>query len=360
MHDRLTLDTAAPTGSVDSTGAEVRSVTGDRTTVHSAGQRTESVGDKSETGLKRVAEKMVNYDMTPVAQALARHLGIDLTTDGVQARNRRGISMLVHGPPGSGTSTVASREWFDTLCSSAGKSMVAQELSQMYHCTVLSLDQVIIDAIDSQQRSDHAQRAHHLCRDALDKHIEEQRQAEADADHAAPTQTGRQRGDARACTDVRFSGAHAKKPTEKKKKAADVIDPNAQAVPAEAQPLTSPPSIKFRIHKSSSVSTEGELSSERRRETDTGLATTDDDQEELMTAVLSEEIFVEILSARLQVRISSRFPVRSSSMSRLESGLSPWRDIRQSRHVVPCQSYSSSHCRTQSDQQPLVHLCRSD
>jgi hypothetical protein len=40
--------------------------------------------------------------MTPVAQALARHLGIDLTSDGVQARNRRGISIIVHGPPGSG------------------------------------------------------------------------------------------------------------------------------------------------------------------------------------------------------------------------------------------------------------------
>ena len=109
MHHCLILDTGAPTGSVDSTGAEVRSVTGDRTTVHSAGQRTESLGDKSETGLKRVAEKMINYDMTPVAQALARHLGIDLTTDGVQARNRRGISMIVHGPPGSGTPTFARR-----------------------------------------------------------------------------------------------------------------------------------------------------------------------------------------------------------------------------------------------------------
>ena len=72
--------------------------------------------------------------------------------------------------------------------------MVAHELSQLYHCALLSLDQVIIDAIDSQQRSEHAQRAHHMCRDALEKHIEEQRQAEADADHAAPTQTGRKRG----------------------------------------------------------------------------------------------------------------------------------------------------------------------
>ncbi len=74
----------------------------DRATVNSAGEPTESLGDKSEPALKRVAEKIINYDMTPVAQALARHLGIDLTSDGIQARNRRGISVLVHGPPGSG------------------------------------------------------------------------------------------------------------------------------------------------------------------------------------------------------------------------------------------------------------------
>ena len=145
----------------------------DRTTSHSAGDRTDSFGDKSETALKRVAEKIINYDMTPVAQALARHLGIDLTNDGVQARNRRGISVIVHGPPGS------------------GKTMISREVSQRYDCALLSLDQVIIDAIDNSQRSDFAQRAYHMCRDAMEKHLEEQRQAEADADHAAPTQPGK-------------------------------------------------------------------------------------------------------------------------------------------------------------------------
>jgi hypothetical protein len=74
----------------------------DRATINSAGELTESIGDKNEPALKRVAEKIINYDMTPVAQALARHLGIDLTSDGIQARNRRGISVIVHGPPGSG------------------------------------------------------------------------------------------------------------------------------------------------------------------------------------------------------------------------------------------------------------------
>lgn len=55
--------------------------------------------------LKRIAEKLIDYDMTPVAEALARHLGIDLTNDGIQARNRRGVAIIVHGPPGSGKTT---------------------------------------------------------------------------------------------------------------------------------------------------------------------------------------------------------------------------------------------------------------
>ncbi len=64
--------------------------------------------------------------------------------------------------------------------------MISRELSQRYDCPLLNLDQVIIDAIDSPQRSDYAQRAYNICRDALERYTEEQRQAEADADHAVP------------------------------------------------------------------------------------------------------------------------------------------------------------------------------
>ncbi len=67
-----------------------------------------------------------------------------------------------------------------------GKTIIARELSQRYECALLNLDQVIIDAIDSAQRNEYAQRAYLMCRDAYEKHVEEQRQAEADADHTAP------------------------------------------------------------------------------------------------------------------------------------------------------------------------------
>lgn len=89
-----------------------------------------------------------------------------------------------------------------------------------------------------------------------------------------------------------------KKPVDKKKKGTETTDPNVQAPTIEAQPLTSPPSIKFKIHKNSSPTARAELN-ETRRDNDEETHV-DDDQEELMTFVLTEDIFVEILSTRLQ------------------------------------------------------------
>lgn len=72
-----------------------------------------------------------------------------------------------------------------------GKTTISQELGQHFNCALLSLDQVIIDAIDNPNRSEYAQRAYQMCRDAMEKHVEEQRAAELDADHNLTTQLGR-------------------------------------------------------------------------------------------------------------------------------------------------------------------------
>jgi hypothetical protein len=95
-------------------------------------------------------------------------------------------------------------------------------------------------------------------------------------------------------------GTHTKKPQDKKKKGTDTADPNAQAQTMEVQPLTSPPSMKFKIHKNSIFHGNGELSNTPNDTFDGPYV--EDDQEELMTFVLTEDIFVEILSIRLQVR----------------------------------------------------------
>jgi hypothetical protein len=92
-------------------------------------------------------------------------------------------------------------------------------------------------------------------------------------------------------------GTHTKRSNDKKKKVIEVVDPNAQAPTMDAQPLTSPPSIKFKIHKHVAAAMHNELGRDINDEHHT-----DDDQEELMTYVLTEDIFVEILATRLQVK----------------------------------------------------------
>ncbi|CAF0941486.1 unnamed protein product [Adineta steineri] len=269
---------------------------GDRLVFNSNFEHTESLLDKSESTLKRVAEKIIDYEMTPVAQALARHLGIDLTSDGVQARNRRGISIIVHGPPGS------------------GKTMISRELSQRYDCALLNLDQIIIEAIDSAQRNEFAQRAYQTCREAYDKHVEEQRLVEQDADHvAAPVPAGKIRQCSSVLSKIQSplynnlspqsvqspTTTHVKKPTDKKKKGGEVADSNAQLATQEPQPLAAPPQIKFKIHKHLTSAANAELSHAQRNAEDSPYIA-DDDQEELMSYILTEDVFVEILATRLQ------------------------------------------------------------
>jgi len=41
-------------------------------------------------------------DVSPLSAAIARHMGINLSPEGVAARNRRGIAIIVHGAPLSG------------------------------------------------------------------------------------------------------------------------------------------------------------------------------------------------------------------------------------------------------------------
>lgn len=41
-------------------------------------------------------------EITPVSAAIARHLGIDLSSEGKAARNRRGLAIILHGAPLSG------------------------------------------------------------------------------------------------------------------------------------------------------------------------------------------------------------------------------------------------------------------
>lgn len=82
-------------------------------------------------------------------------MGIDLSIEGRAARNRRGVAIIIHGPPLS------------------GKTRAASILSKYYECAVLSIDNIIIDAL-SNNKSSAALKARQLCAEAA-KNAEDQR-----------------------------------------------------------------------------------------------------------------------------------------------------------------------------------------
>uniref|UniRef100_H2YKD6 Uncharacterized protein n=1 Tax=Ciona savignyi TaxID=51511 RepID=H2YKD6_CIOSA len=71
-----------------------------------------------------------DLEITPVSAAIARHLGIDLTPEG-RARNRRGIAIIVHGPPIS------------------GKTNTSVLLAKTYGIARLTVDGIVLEAISS-------------------------------------------------------------------------------------------------------------------------------------------------------------------------------------------------------------------
>lgn len=50
-------------------------------------------------------------EITPVSAAIARCLGIDLTSEGKAAKNRRGIAIVVHGAPKSGKRAILLKSY---------------------------------------------------------------------------------------------------------------------------------------------------------------------------------------------------------------------------------------------------------
>ena len=72
-----------------------------------------------------------DIDISPVYAAIARYLGIDLSPEALEAESRRGISIIVHGPPSSGRTTQA------------------KILGDIFKGAVLAVDEVLIDAISS-------------------------------------------------------------------------------------------------------------------------------------------------------------------------------------------------------------------
>ena len=70
-------------------------------------------------------------DISPAAAAIAHYLGIDTSPEAALAANRRGIAVIIHGPP------------------HGGKTTQAEALGKEYDAAVLDFDEVLIESISS-------------------------------------------------------------------------------------------------------------------------------------------------------------------------------------------------------------------
>lgn len=86
-----------------------------------------------------------DLEITPVSAAIASYLGIDLSLEGKAARNRRGICIIVHGAPLS------------------GKTATATELAMKYQTALISIDEVVEQAIQYGRSSAGMSDIHVVC-----------------------------------------------------------------------------------------------------------------------------------------------------------------------------------------------------
>lgn len=95
----------------------------------SGGSRGLTAVEAMELAIGDTAAGVGELELTPVTCAIARYLGIDLSPAGKAAMNRRGVGLIVHGPP---------------LC---GKTTQAMALAKTYGAALLTLDGVLSEAI---------------------------------------------------------------------------------------------------------------------------------------------------------------------------------------------------------------------
>ncbi|XP_066439738.1 hydrocephalus-inducing protein homolog isoform X2 [Eleutherodactylus coqui] len=219
-------------------------------------------------------------ESNPVSAAIARYMGIDTSSDGQAARNRRGITIIVHGAP------------------LTGKSSAAVALAQYYSAACLSIDAVILEAI-SDGTSQAGLKARQLCaKAALSQALRESDETASqmvDAPGAQPglsmealarhTSEGGQAAEPRVAPQSVISrGNRGSLPAAKGKPESQQISGYKQqhlseqpASQSGSSPLPGPTQQRLSV----SASVGGELG--------------------LMSCVLPEELLLEILSDRLQL-----------------------------------------------------------
>ncbi|XP_041629006.1 hydrocephalus-inducing protein homolog isoform X5 [Vulpes lagopus] len=103
----------------------------------------------------------------PVSRAIARHLGIDISAEGRMTKNRKGIAIIIHGTPLS------------------GKTATAISMARYYNAACLNIDSIVLEAITDGNNIPGI-RARELCIRAA---IEQSMKEEDSAQEAASGQT---------------------------------------------------------------------------------------------------------------------------------------------------------------------------
>ncbi|XP_054934895.1 hydrocephalus-inducing protein homolog [Physeter macrocephalus] len=116
--------------------------------------------DKIQNIDSHFAEEVGEVENNPVSKAIARHLGIDISAEGHMAKNRKGIAIIIHGTPLS------------------GKSATAVSIAKYYSAACLNFDSIVLEAI-SDGSNIAGIRARELCiRAAIEQSMKEEESAQ--------------------------------------------------------------------------------------------------------------------------------------------------------------------------------------
>ncbi|XP_069882349.1 hydrocephalus-inducing protein homolog isoform X1 [Dipodomys merriami] len=111
--------------------------------------------DKIQSVESHSVEEVGEVENNPVNKAIARHLGIDISAEGRMAKSRKGIAIIIHGTPMS------------------GKTANAVSIAKYYSAACLNIDSVILEAM-SDSNSGPGIRARELCiRAAIEQSMRE-------------------------------------------------------------------------------------------------------------------------------------------------------------------------------------------
>lgn len=224
---------------------------------------TAEVGDVR----KQHEEGVGELEITPVSKAIARHLGVDLSPEGRAARNRRGIAVIIHGPP------------------SSGKTNLAVALATRYGTARLSIDSIVLDAI-SDGGSKAGLRARELCKEAA----RQARAAETDADNESTMGAGLSVEQLNAHTGVDEKGSKLAAPSVISTKRTSVLSKQTDAKTAAKDAATG-------ANNSQTGVADHGAPIARRLSVSASVA----GEEGLYSTVLPDQLLIEILADRFQL-----------------------------------------------------------